>query len=223
MRHLIILIIAAALGPIAAAHETDSEPAVSQDQIVQSKRLPKTAIIRQSKSDPNKIEVVHLSEAIPAGKKLSGLKFEQVALNGEVTRIAFSGGKELDGSTSTPSWHTAFGGYRGYGNGYGYRPSYGYGGYGYRGYGGYGNNGGGYGYPGYGNNGGGYGYPGYGNNGGGYGYPGNNYYYPASYQWAYPTYYYSGYSYPYAPYWGYSDSYYNYAYCRWAYAYPTGY
>lgn len=107
MRHLILVSIALTLGQTAVAHETDSEPMVSQDQIKRAEELPQTTVLRRSKSDPNKIEVAFLGKYLPRGEKLDNLKFEPVSLDSEVTGIAF-GSKELDKQTSTVAWRMGY-------------------------------------------------------------------------------------------------------------------
>ncbi|MBX3020276.1 MAG: hypothetical protein KF799_01260 [Bdellovibrionales bacterium] len=229
-----VLSLALVFGTAAVASELDNERTVaaapaapSADQIAKAAALPQTTIVRVSKTDPNKMEVVFLKDKLAAGKKLKGAKFEELALNNEKTLASKTGiayasaADELDGSSSTSSWSFGYargpwGGSAGYvrgpwgGAGFvrgpnggviagGYRnyPYYGGGGY----YGG--NYGYGYGY------GAGYG-AGYGYNNGCY----NNYgcgngCYNNCYQ---PTYVYSGYNYNCTPYYGYSDNNWNYTY-----------
>lgn len=210
----LILSMALALGPAVVAHELDSENTVSAQQIEKAKDLPQTLIVRTSLTNPKDVQVVHLKERLAPGKKLTGLQFEQVAMNSEKIGIAYDSSNELDRTTSTASWAFGYVGPRGgiyarggYGGGYGgyYGGAYGgyrggYGGYYGAGYGGYYPSYGGY-YPSY-----GYGY----GNGCGYGGCGGYSPYYANYQYA-------GYSYGYAPYYAYADNLYNYTYCGWMY------
>lgn len=120
----ILLIASMVLGSVAMAKP-------SADQIEKAKDLPTTVVVRQSKSDPSKIEVVHLKEHLPKGKILSNLKFEKAAMNSEAHGIAFDSGNELDKTSSTSSWRFGWGGYGmggwGGGMGYGYGMGYGWG------------------------------------------------------------------------------------------------
>lgn len=233
----IFLILAVAFAPVAMA-EVNNAP--SEEQIALSKNLPRTTIIRVSKTDPSKIEVVHSDKALKPGQKLKNPKFQEMALDGEQSGVVVTAGNELDATSSTSSWRFGY-----YGNGGAYGGAYGGAGYanitgprggsvtvagGYRGgYAGAGYGGayaGGYGGAAYA---GGYGYPsayavGYNNCGGGCGggcYQNCGGCYnnccggcQAAY---YPQYVYAGYQYAYQPYWGYSDANYDYAYCNWGY------
>lgn len=191
MKNLFIAAILAAT-PAALAHELDSEQAsVPAQQMEKAKDLPATVVVRVSKTDPTKIEVAHLNKPVRAGKKISKLSFEKMAMNAEKTGVAYNSSNELDVTSSTSSWVFAVG-----------RPSWGY--TGYRPY--YGNY-----YPSnaY--------YPQsyYYNS---YYSPYYRPYYTPYYNSAYyPTYSYYGYNYGYAPYYSYSDASYNYAYCGWMY------
>lgn len=189
MKYLIIALLVAT-GSVVSAHELDSENTVSARQVELAKALPATVVVRVSKSDPKQIEVVHLKQHLAAGQTAEGLKFEKMAINSEVSHLAYTVVSELDGTSSTSSWRFGFGGYYGgYGRGYyggygGYYPSYGYG-YGYT-------------YPSY----------GYGYSNGCYSGCGGAYYYA-------PQYYYGGYTYAYAPYYGYADNNYYYTCYGW--------
>lgn len=214
-----VFALALVMGSSAAiAHELDGERTVSSKAIELAKDLPKTTVIRVSKKDPTKIEVVHLKEHLQPGTKIS---FEELAMKSETTQMDVTAANELDATSSTSSW--SFGYYRGpYGGSAGYyRGPYGSAGYvrGPRGntfayanrypyyrppyYGSYN--------PGY----YGYGYNNCYNNYGGCGYYGSAVVYKSS--WAYPTYTYGGYNYNYYPYYGYSDANYDYAYCNYVY------
>jgi hypothetical protein len=169
------------------AHELDNEAQLTAKQIELAKDLPQTVVIRTDKKT-GETEVVHLKEKLAPGKKVANLKFEKIAMNAEVTGIAFDSKNEKDITSSTSSWGFAIGGWGRRGYAYGGASPY------YRGY--YGYNGGYY---------GGYGYynpyyTSYYNNCGYY----NNCYYP--------NYNYYGVNYGYTPYYGYSDNCYNYAY-----------
>jgi len=202
----LILALALVAGSAATAHESDVVSTVTQQQIEKAKELPQTVVIRRNLKDPKDVAVVHLGEKLAPNTKLSKAQFEKIALNAEVTGIAFDSTNEKDARSSTSSW--AFGVYgRGpYGGvvaaGAWGRPGYGYGGaavYARPGYG----YGGGYGYnDGY--YGGGYAY-GYGGGGGCY----NNCYAP--------VYNYGGYQYNYASYYSYQSAGYAYDYCGWNY------
>ena len=138
MRSLLI-ISALVVGAQVSAFELDNEQVnVSPQQIEAANALPKTTVVRVSKSDPTHVEVIHLKVALKPGQKPVFKNFEKMALNSEVTGIAFDSGKELDQTSSTSSWGFGYGrghyggyrggyaGYRGYA-GYGYRyPAYGY-------------------------------------------------------------------------------------------------
>lgn len=114
----------------AFAHELDSERTVSAEQVEKAQNLPQTTVVRVSKTDPNDVQVVHLNEKLPAGKKVENLKFEKVALNAEVSGLAVNSGNELDATSSTSSWSFGYYGYNNYNRGYvgyGYGRGYGYG------------------------------------------------------------------------------------------------
>lgn len=213
----LVLVLAMAMAGSAFANELDQE-ATNATQLTaeQAKAmLPATTVIRVSKQDPSKVEVVHLKTKLNKGEKLSDkVKFEQVALNTEITGINFDSSNELDATSSTSAWRYGYGGAGfiargpnggvvaggarwggGYG-GYGYgRPYYGYGAGYYGGYNPY-NYGYGWNYPNY-----------YTINSGCY----NNY---NCYDYA-ATYRVAAYSYVAQPYYTYADPYYNYIYCGW--------
>jgi len=112
----IVLSVLLMAGFSAASHELDREQTVSPQQIQKAKELPQTIVVRVSKKDPSQVEVVHLKEKLAAGKKVANLKFEKMAMNAEVTGLAYDSGNELDARSSTSSW--SFGIY--------YQPSYSY-------------------------------------------------------------------------------------------------
>lgn len=211
MRCIFFSLMVAAMLPLAHANELDHEHVVTQQQIVLSKDLPQTVIVRQSKTDPSQIEVAFLKDRLAKGKKVdvSKLAFEKIALDGEKTGIAFANGSkgELDGTSSTSSWGfhwNRWGGGTAWGGGWrypavnmGYYPTnWGYGGGYYAGgCGNYGCGGG------CGTCGGGCG--GCGGCGGGCGYN--------------PSFYYGGGYYNYYPVYGWAAGGYNYSACNWMY------
>jgi hypothetical protein len=107
------LILAAALvaGPMAAAHELDSEQPLTPEQIEHGKEfakdLPATRFIDQKNPSTMKFDVVkdRLAPGQPLPKEI---KFETLAKDAEfVTGIAFDSGrapKEGDDMSSTASW-----------------------------------------------------------------------------------------------------------------------
>ncbi len=197
MKYTLAIALTLFVSQAALAHELDNDAPVSQKQIELAKDLPQTVVIRTYKNDPTKVEVVQLKEKVPAGKKIANLKFQQLALNGEVQKTEMNSSNELDVTSSTSSWGFAIG----YGGNYGYA--------GYRspyltGYG--------------------YNRPYYGSYyGGGYGYYRPNYYnnYSSYYTAPYYASTYYGYNYGYQPYYGYSD--YNCDYTYYSYGYGNGY
>jgi hypothetical protein len=228
MRHA-IFISALAVASIAMAHELDKE--ISARQVQLASALPQTIVIRVAKKDSTQVSVAHVKEKLSPTQKPTDLTFEQVALNSEVTGIAFNAGeagRELDSSSSTSSWRFGFDGHPGYSNHHGRpghphgRPHYPYQGYRYPRHpyahpyrysaprsaypyydNGYYGDGSYYGHANYGQ------YAGY--------YP-TNYrpYYDSDYYHPGPRYRYEGYTYKYESYYRYEDSDYYYDYCRWA-------
>lgn len=122
----VLLICALLASPFAFGHELDGEQTTDANLRAQiAAQLPGTTVIRVSKSDPNKVEIVHVKEKLAPGQKLSPeAKFEQVALNSEIRDINFTSVDEKDATSSTSSWGFGWWGGR---RGYGYtRPYYGY-------------------------------------------------------------------------------------------------
>lgn len=192
-----MLIAALALGFVHSAHAGEKTAA---EKAKLAADLPKTVVVRIKKNDPSKVEVMHLNKALSPNKdaiKTAGGKFQELAVNSQMTGKAVGGANELDASSSTSSWSFGYYGVPRY-YGYAYSP---YRSYGYGGYGGYGS-------------GCGYSYsscyhPSYYYNSCGY----SSCYSPS---WYTPSYYYGGYSYAYQPYYGYSDNSYYYAYCNYS-------
>lgn len=186
-----MLIAALALGFVHSAHAGEKTAA---EKAKLAADLPKTVVVRIKKNDPSKVEVMHLNKALSPNKdaiKTAGGKFQELAVNSQMTGKAVGGANELDASSSTSSWSFGYYGVPRY-YGYAYSPyrSYGYGG------------------------GCGYNYsscyrPSYYYNSCGY----SSCYSPS---WYTPSYYYGGYSYAYQPYYGYSDNSYYYAYCNYS-------
>ena len=170
------------------ANELDRpRAAVSDDQIVKAQDLPQTVIIRTSRNEPGKVEIVQLKEKLAKGQRVAGVKFEQMALNTAAPQLPYTSANELDMRSSKESW--AFGlGLLGFGAGLlassafssrAYASPYYNSGY-------------------------------YGSS---YYAPRAASYYPAS-SYA-PTYAYGGYSYPYSSYDNYSSGGYDYSMCNW--------
>lgn len=90
--------------PLAFAHELDDERTVADQEVLKAKELPATLVVRTSKADPTKVEVVHLDKKVEAGTELDQLSFEQLALNAEFPGTEFDSTNELDARSSTSSW-----------------------------------------------------------------------------------------------------------------------
>ena len=103
----------------AVAHELDNEntTATATVQAEVMSQLPQTTIIRVSKADPSKVEVLHLDRTLAQGEKLTNGAFEQVAINTEIQGVKFNSSNELDATSSTSSWRWGSGYYGGYGYG----------------------------------------------------------------------------------------------------------
>jgi hypothetical protein len=102
----LVMVVAVLAAPAVMAHELDvvknqsAQKQLTQEQIAS---LPKTAVVRVSKSNPNQVEVIKVNEHLVAGKPVS---FEQLAAKAEVSKLALNSANELDAtsSTSSTSW-----------------------------------------------------------------------------------------------------------------------
>jgi hypothetical protein len=109
------LILAAALlaGPMAAAHELDSEEPLVRGQIEHveelAKGLPATTVLTLDQKNRSDMRAAFVKGRLPPGQSLpKGIKFEALAKDAEsVTGIAYDSGrapKEGDDMSSTASW-----------------------------------------------------------------------------------------------------------------------
>ncbi len=89
------------------ATELDRPRAVSDDQLAKAQDLPQTVIIRTSRNEPGKVEIVQLKEKLAKGQRVAGVKFEQMALNVAPPQLPYTSANELDMRSSKESW--AFG------------------------------------------------------------------------------------------------------------------
>ncbi len=103
----ILLATAFAFTSTGFATEFDRPRAVSADQIIKAQDLPQTVVIRTSRTQPGKVEVVQLREKLPVGSRLAGVKFEQMALNTAAPILPYNSANEFDVRSSRESW--AFG------------------------------------------------------------------------------------------------------------------
>jgi hypothetical protein len=129
-----VLFVALIVSGAGFANEELDRAEVSSDQIKKSGHLPGTIVVRISESDPEDVAIAVLKEQLKEGEVAENAVFEKVALNSEITGIAFDSGNELDVTTSTSSWRVGVrpGGYYGGGRSYyggGYRRAYYGGGY----------------------------------------------------------------------------------------------
>jgi len=106
MLKLFLAAVMAVSAPV-VAHETDSPARTTADQINLAKDLPQTVVIRTSRTEPGKVEVVHVREKLAAGHQLNAQSFQQLAAAAESATLAYNSSNELDLTSSKNSW--AFG------------------------------------------------------------------------------------------------------------------
>lgn len=105
MLKVLVAAILAVSSPV-YAHETDSA-GPTPEQISKAQELPQTVVVRTSKADPSKVEVIQVKEKLEAGRKLSAEDFQRLAAATDSPRMAYDSSNELDMTSSKNSW--AFG------------------------------------------------------------------------------------------------------------------